>query len=351
MKGGESMDSERYKNMLLSNIHRAKLASGGKEIQCRCFYCPDSTDFSSDGHMYISIPQGEDEISFHNCFKCHNSGMVTNQKLMQWGIFDADLAVMITHHNAEALRNPNFAVKYNQGIFNLNNFYVTQDDLSLKKLQYVNNRLGLNLSYEQILADKIVLNLNDLLKSNHINTLTRHENIVSQLDSSFLGFISYDNAFINMRNLVSPGVVYKTIDKRYINYSVFGKEDNTCKFYVNPTQLNIADPTPIKLHIAEGPFDALSIKYNLRRDFNQTVYAAVTGSGYKGLIRYFIVMLKLMNLEIHLYADADIERHTIVDLANFLSAYKYPFYLHRNLIGKDMGVRIDQIKESIERLG
>lgn len=345
------MDSEQYKNTLLSRIYRAKLASGGKEIQCRCFDCPDSKDPTSEGHMYISIPKGDDEISFHHCFKCHNSGMVTNQKLMMWGIFDADLAVMLTQHNANAMKNPNFAVKYNQGIFNLINSYVTQDELSLKKLSYINNRLGLNLSYEQILADKIVLNLNDLLKANHINELTRHGNIVSQLDSSFMGFISYDNAFVNMRNLTSSGVVYKTIDKRYINYSIFGKEDNTCKFYVNPTQLDITDPTPIKLHIAEGPFDALSIKYNLRKDYNQTVYAAVTGSGYKGLIRYFIVMLKLMNLEIHLYADADIERYKIVDLANFLSVYRYPFYLHRNAIGKDMGVRPEQIKESIERLG
>lgn len=346
------MNIENYKHLLLTHIPRAKLASGNTEIQCRCFYCADSKDSTSDGHMYISIPKDSNDLSLHNCFKCHNGGMVTNQKLMQWGIFDTELAIDLTQHNMRVMSNPIYAIKYNQGIFNLGNSYVTQDELSLKKLQYINNRLGINLSYDDLLHDKIALNINDLLKSNHITDLTRHQNIISQLDSSFVGFISYDNAFLNMRNLTSGGKVYKTIDKRYVNYSIFGKEDNTCKFYVNPCTIDIASPAPIKLHIAEGPFDALSIKYNLRKDFNQTIYSAVTGSGYKGLIRYFITVLKLMNLEIHLYADTDIERYKIIDLVNFLSVYNYPFYLHRNVYPnqKDMGVRIEQINESIERL-
>jgi hypothetical protein len=191
-----------------------------------------------------------------------------------------------------------------------------------------------------------------LIKTNHINSFTRHQNIINQLDSSFLGFISYDNAFLNMRNLTNGGKVYEGIDKRYVNYSIFGKEDNACKFYVNPCQIDISNPTPIKFHIAEGPFDCLSIKYNLRKDFNQSIYAAVTGSGYKGLIRYFIITLRMMNLEIHLYADMDIEKYKILDLANFLSPFKYKFYLHRNIMQgqKDMGVSIDKIKESIERI-
>jgi hypothetical protein len=230
--------------------------------------------------------------------------------------------------------------------------YVTEDELSEKKLQYINNRLGVNFNYQDLLDNKVVLNLNDLLKSNHITDLTRHPNIISQLDSSFLGFISFDNAFINMRNLTSGGKVYENIDRRYINYSIFAKEDNTCKFYVSPTKINITNPNPIKLHIAECPFDALSIKYNLRREFDQSIYSAVAGSGYKGLIKHFIVTQKLMNLEIHVYADTDIERWKITDIADSISAYNYPFYLHRNVYPdqKDMGVRPELIKESIERL-
>ena len=87
---------------------------------------------------------------------------------------------------------------------------------------------------------------------------TRYPNIIDQLDHGFLGFLSYDNAFINMRNLDIVKDIYEGINRRYINYNIFNKYDNTNKFYVIPTNINME--YPIKLHIAEGPFDALSIK-------------------------------------------------------------------------------------------
>jgi hypothetical protein len=332
-------------------MRNAKLASGGKEINCRCPSCSDSKD-PTKGHFYIGVPQTETDLPVGYCQKCHFGCLITQQRLLEWGIYDADLALELTMHNKKALSNPMIAMKYNQSIYNINNLYVTQDKLSDEKLGYINNRLGLNLTYKDIIDNKIVLNLMDLLNSNHINEYTRHPNILNQLDNSFLGFISYDNAFVNLRRLVDEGKVYHTIDKRYVNYNIFDKKDNTCKFYVNPCQIDIANPEPIKLHIAEGPFDALSVKYNLRRTNYQSIYAAITGSGYKGLLRYFITTLKLMNLEIHIYADADIERWQIVDIAEFLSPYKYPFYLHRNVYPgeKDMGVKLELIKESVERL-
>ena len=52
------MNSEVYRNFLLANIPSASKASGGREVTCRCFYCPDSVD-KSHGHMYISIPQSD----------------------------------------------------------------------------------------------------------------------------------------------------------------------------------------------------------------------------------------------------------------------------------------------------
>lgn len=344
------MDPIRYRQFLKNNIPSAKDASGNTEIVCRCFSCPDSRDPNS-GHFYIHIPQTEDDLSFCHCFKCGYASIVTYQKLLEWSIFDSDMALELTAHNNKVFSNPINSIKFGtQDIYRLTNSHTTQDGVSEVKLKYINNRLGLNLNYSDLIENKIVLNLNDILVSNNIKEFTRHQNIITQLDSSFMGFISFDNAFVNMRNLTSGGKVYEKIDKRFINYSIFGKRDNTCKFYLIPCNLDITSPEPIKIHISEGPFDALSIKYNLRKETRQTIYTAVTGNGYKGLIRYIITTLKLMNLEIHLYVDSDVSRWKILDLAEFLSVYNYPLYLHRNTIGKDMGVRLDQINESIERL-
>ena len=57
------MDANQYTEFLLSRIPTASLASGGRMINCRCIYCPDSRDPKSK-QIYISIPQSEDQPSF-----------------------------------------------------------------------------------------------------------------------------------------------------------------------------------------------------------------------------------------------------------------------------------------------
>ena len=55
------------KDFLLNNIKPfAKSASGGKVINCRCFYCPDSKD-QRKGHFYISVPHDEKTPSLFYC--------------------------------------------------------------------------------------------------------------------------------------------------------------------------------------------------------------------------------------------------------------------------------------------
>ena len=91
----------------------------------------------------------------------------------------------------------------NTNSYKLRNSNITKCRTSEIKLNYINSRLGLSLNYDELMSKKIVLNLNDLLYSNNINELTRDPNIVRQLDKGFIGFISQDNAFVNMRRLVS----------------------------------------------------------------------------------------------------------------------------------------------------
>ena len=180
--------------------------------------------------------------------------------------------------------------------------------------------------------------------------LIRDPRIIQSLNDYFLGFISYDNSYINLKRLINEGKLYKSVDERYINYNIFGKEDNSKKFYLNPTSIDLCNPNPVKIHIAEGPFDALSIKYNLRKDFNNNIYIAIAGNTYKGVLRQVISSIKLINLEIHLYPDSDVSIEVINDFINYVRPYKYHVYIHRNTIGKDMGENIDKIKESIEKV-
>lgn len=342
------MNTDNYIEFLRTNIKPwARLVSGKREINCRCRYCQDSNDLRH-GHFYINVDFSRNEPSYYYCQKCHCRGIVTAQKLLEWGVYDQSLAIDINKYNSKVLKLSENIKYKDKAVYHLNNYTLTEDDLSLFKLNYINNRLGTNLTYKDCMEKKIVLNLSDLIRSNNLS-LTRDQNIVKQLDSNFIGFISYDNAFINMRNL-EIGEVYHGIDKRYVNYNIFNKYDNTTKFYIIPNQINTLSIEPIKIHIAEGPFDILSILYNLNDGIlKNNIYGACTGSGYMGLLRFILLNMKLINIEVHIYPDNDMDNSKIINIKNELYLNRVPFYIHRNTyVGeKDFGVPKERIKENI----
>lgn len=346
------MDINQYREFLLSSIPTAKLASGGSFINCRCFNCPDSADPRSK-HFYIAIPKSPDEPSWYYCHKCHCTGLVTHKTLIEWGIYNEGVAVELTYHNKNCQVKPKNQKFYNRQVYSLFNNYTANDTLSDIKLNYINNRLGCNFTFEELRKLKIVLNLQDLLKSNYITKLTRNPNIVDQLDANFLGFISIDNAFLNMRRLCDSGKVYESIDKRYINYKIFDKFDTSERFYTIPTEIDLTIPERLKIHIAEGPFDILSIYKNLRHE-ERGIYSSVAGSNYIGLMLYFLEVYKLPYTEFHIYPDNDKfgSNRVMNNIANIMRPTGIPIYVHRNLYPgeKDFGVRPEKIKEVIMKL-
>lgn len=186
------------------------------------------------------------------------------------------------------------------------------------------------------------------MEENHLKP-TRNENIINSLDNGFVGFLSYDNAFLNMRNMDIIKDLYKGIDKRYINYNLIDKIDNTQRFYIIPTNIDIMNPNPIKIHIAEGPFDILSIYHNVRHDRDNSIFAAIGGKRYLGIIKYFINVMKLVNIEIHLYLDKDIENWLVDKIRDVLYPFFINIYVHRNMYPgeKDFGVPLSRINEKI----
>jgi hypothetical protein len=346
------MDIEKYKKFLLSHITTGSIAGGGKVINCRCFECPDSKDPRSK-HFYISIPQSSFEPSLYYCHKCHCSGIVSYKKLIEWGIYEESVAIQLTNYNKKCSSNPINNKYYNRIIYRIKNTITTDDNTSKIKLAKINTRLGTSFDYEELHRLKIVLNLNDLLDENMINKLTRNASIVSQLDANFMGFISIDNAFLNMRRLCDEGKVYKSIDKRYINYKIFDKFDTSERFYTIPTQIDLKSPVRVPIHIAEGPFDILSIYKNLRKE-ELGIYTSIAGSNYFGIAMYFLSTFKIPFVELHYYPDNDkYGSNTVMyRLAELLKPIQAPLYIHRNQYPgeKDFGVSIDRIKESIQKI-
>lgn len=345
------MNTDQYRDFLLARIPTASLASGGRMINCKCLYCPDSKDPRTK-HFYISIPQSEDEPSLYYCHKCHSSGVVSYKKLIEWDIYDENIATQLINLNNKVSRTANN--KYLSNIhYNIKNTITTESDVSYYKLNYINERIGTNYSFKDLRDLKIILNLKDLLKENNIYDLSRNQNIVDQLDINFLGFLSIDNAFLNMRRICNEGLVYKSIDKRYINYKIFNKYDTSERFYTIPTRVNLSSPNRIKIHIAEGPFDILSIYENLRHR-EEGIYTSIGGSNYKGMVVYFLETYKLPFTEFHYYPDNDRfgSNYNMKKIGEYLKYMGIPMYVHRNLSEgeKDFGVHPSRIKEYISSI-
>ena len=339
------MNNDKYKNYLLTHIKPwAKPASGGRVINCRCPYCADSKD-PRKGHFYISIPQKDGEPSLYYCHKCMSKGIVSGKVLAEWGVeFDNDINILLAKINSNMSRT----MIYNNAIVPIKYDSITCDDLSKFKLKYINDRLGTSLNFFDCIKMKIVLNLNDIICQNNL-AITRDMRIIDQLDQNFIGFLSYDNAFLNMRNL-EISKVYSSIDKRYINYNVVEREDDTCKFYLIPTEIDFADMGPVEIHIAEGPFDILSV-YQYRRH-HRAIFVAAEGKGYLRVIDFLIQLFKFPNIELHIYADNDTDDMMYMYIKDHIKALGVTMYIHRNTYPgeKDFGVPIAKIKEVIRKL-
>jgi hypothetical protein len=228
--------------------------------------------------------------------------------------------------------------------------YIADSDMSRTKLNYINNRLGHNFTLQELSELKICLNLLDLLNQNHIEVFTRDPRVVEQLNANFMGFLSIDNMFVNMRRLCDEGLVIDSIDKRYVNYKIMDKFDTSNRFYTIPTQINLNSPERLKIHIAEGPFDILSVYINLRNR-EPGIYTSIAGSNYLGISFYFLNTFKIPYFELHYYPDNDESgsNQVMQRIVNYMRPFNCPIYIHRNLYPgeKDFGVSMDKIKESV----
>jgi hypothetical protein len=344
-----NLSGQNFINRVRSFYPSVKVASGGSEVVVRCPYCGDSKD-PRHAHLYISVPMGEDELSFYQCKRCPARGIVDIDFLRKLGCDDTNLIVEVSKHNSEVLALPKYRTLKQINIYPLNLGYIREDKFNQAKLDYINNRIGAKLSFKDLSSLKIFLNLYDVINSNHLE-LTRHEMVCNDLDKWFIGFVSYDNSYCGLRKLTDREL-HRSINKRYINYTLVNKTDDTKNFYVIPTIVDALNPEPVKIHIAEGQFDILSIFYNLNKcNRNQNIYIACGGKSYTQALEFLLLETGIINYEIHYYPDKDVnDNDFFYNVQRKIQLLPSDIYIHRNVYDgeKDYGVPMGKIRDYVK---
>lgn len=339
---------QNFINAIKSIIPTAKVASGGREVVIRCPFCGDSKNLRH-AHFYMSVPQTQDEISLYQCKRCPNKGIVSDELLRKIGCNDSNMIIEITKHNTEVMSLPKYRSLKKINIYPLKWNLIRKDPNNQIKLDYINKRIGSNFTIFDLAKVKIILNLYDVININKLE-LTRHQMVCNDLDKYFIGFISYDNSYCGLRK-VTDQELYKTVNKRYINYSLVNKSDDRKNFYVIPTRINALDPAQVKIHIAEGQFDILSIYYNLNKcnDY-QNIYIACGGKSYSQALEFILSETGIINYEIHYYPDKDVtDNDFFYDVQYKIQLLPTDIYIHRNncINEKDFGVPRERIVDVV----
>ena len=322
------------------NCPEAQIVSGGREILVRCRFCGDSQKNLSDAHLYISLDENK---PFYNCFKCRASGVINGEFLssLSNSVIDNDLLATIKaktnkfiSKSKTVLGMKNFKLRYD---------WIDDNELNRAKRDYINRRLGLNLDYNELIRNKIVLSIYDLLVLNNINKTTFPPDVMDELNSSFLGALSINSCFVTMKNL-RPGKVSKYIDHKYIDYPIYQQNDNMRRFYSIPTRINLLSPEPIQVHIAEGIFDVLGIFYNVcGGNREQNLYINCGDKSYNTVVKMLSVCYGLINCEFNFYIDNDVSNKEV-----YVNTLGRPYRFFRNTFPgeKDYGVSADRIQHT-----
>ena len=193
-----------------------QLASNGREFRINCPMCEREGYPDKGYHLYISIFES-DKPPLYNCFRNSNHrGVLTKSFIEQYSAYpqyvDTDLLDLIRNQANRAAKLNRYRFNKNYG-FKLINPIAKNDEKSMIKLGYINSRLGTNLTLEDMVSLKIVINLGEFIYNNRLR-LTRSDKSVFALPCKLLAHA--DQSIIDW--LICP---FATTTK-YLNATAFG---------------------------------------------------------------------------------------------------------------------------------
>ena len=317
----------------------------GSQCLIRCWICSDSGKNDKPGNMSIKLDVEHGEPMVYHCFRsaCGASGFLKTEDLQTMGCNDIDTLMELSTWNREV--NPRlekkFHVKENRG-YQLANLAITDN---LDKLKYINTRLGTSFEFQDLRNFKIQLGLYEFLKINYINKLAFSPEKCNLLDKYTIGFLSMYSDYLICRDITKRIVT----GNRYTTYRIRGKpKEDDMKIYCIPGEIDILDPNPVNINIAEGTFSIIgAFLYNRKKkSHNNELWLANCGSGYKTTLLHTSRQFGLLDVNLHIWSDSEIKigkyEKLIQDAKPHMNLNSVTVYY--NSIAEDFGYAKNQIQ-------
>lgn len=276
----------------------------GDEVAIRCPYCGDSQKSPNKAHLYVEL-----DIPYRfKCHRCETSGLVRETFLKDASLYENSLIISLGRIRRELKRAnsvKNFTNPKDSKIF------IPQakgTELEYKKLNYINERIGCNITMDEIEKYRLVLNMKELYKQNNIKLQhfktqydqDRYIQLINALQNNAVGFL------LNNRKQILFRAIHKDVFFRYYMFTLdpFIKEDIEKGYYSigNKTDLMSEKFT---VNLTEGVFDILGVYFNVRDQNNEELFIGSFGKGYVSVINN-LARKGLIDCEYNFYSDQDV---------------------------------------------
>ena len=332
---------QRLRELPVCNVNDDKT-----EYTVRCPYCGDSTKDPTHAHLGLHIDLNQDDLMIYNCFRCGESGVITDSTL-------EDLGIYLSEQDIREFRSytKKIAKITNRAIIRTERFQVplcTPTQLTEAKRNYLCRRLHLDFSYEDMAKCKIIPSILQFMQANELKFIPNvPDKVLWALENFYIGFLSSNNNLLTFRNIGQKG-------KRYYKAILNPNNADNNTFYSIPSQLDLMYTGDLHIHIAEGTFDILSIKYNVNPQYERQAFYASCGYSYMAILKNLARNGIVSNLIVHIYADRDKTDRDHWKLLHSSPVYAFieHAYLHRNGVQdeKDYGVPLSQIQDTARKL-
>lgn len=322
-------------NSLLSTPY-AKIIDS-EHVYVRCPLCGDSTKHLDKPHCGIWIVP--DQPLIYHCWICEESGIVNHHFLDLLGITDNQVINDVGIYNqSRSGGKKNYLFNRARKNFQPQIPSIEDNEFNRAKLEYMQNRLGINFTYRSLEYLRVIFDLSSFLKLNHLAINSNFARSIYYLNKEYIGFLSITKDMITMRSINPNSKI------RYIKYPIFENNPSAMYSYSLPGGVDIFAKN-VNLYMAEGPFDILGVFFHIQNmNMENSIYISVNGSSYKKTISYFLKKGLLTNLNIHIYSDRDKSINFYRSMMNEYREWVKSFHIYYNIKSKDCGVKKDEIK-------